>query len=92
MVKKLAVMLALSLPITSLLIYIIKIGGDYFFIYTWLFTLVVSLVSLKMSSPLCYSKVYMQSISLYRSFYSLPDEAGVGVIASPQTSVRLSAF
>ena len=33
------------LPITSLLIYIIKIGGDYFFIYVWLFLLVVALVS-----------------------------------------------
>lgn len=33
------------LPVTSLLLYIIKIGGDYFFIYAWLFTLAVSLVS-----------------------------------------------
>ena len=43
--KKFFVTLAISLPITSLLIYIIKIGGDYFFIYVWLFLLVVALVS-----------------------------------------------
>lgn len=43
-IKKLAVSIALSIPITSLLIYIIKIGGDYFFIYAWLFVFVISLV------------------------------------------------
>lgn len=42
-VKKLLVGMALALPIVSLLIYIIKIGGDYFFIYAWAFMLVVSL-------------------------------------------------
>jgi len=42
-IKKLAVTIALSIPITSLLIYIIKIGGDYFFIYAWLFVFVISL-------------------------------------------------
>ena len=42
--KKLAVGMALTLPITALLIYIIQIGGDYFFIYCWLFIFVVSLV------------------------------------------------
>lgn len=41
--KHLAVTLILALPITSALIYIIQAGGDYFFIYAWLFTLVVSL-------------------------------------------------
>ena len=44
-VKKLAVMSAISLPLVSALLYIIKWGGQYFFIYTWLFTLVVTLVS-----------------------------------------------
>ena len=44
MVKKLIVTLVLSLPITAGLIYIIKIGGDYFFLYAWVFTLVISLV------------------------------------------------
>ncbi|XP_004705331.1 CAAX prenyl protease 1 homolog [Echinops telfairi] len=43
-VKKFTVTQAILLPVSSLLLYIIKIGGDYFFIYAWLFTLVVSLV------------------------------------------------
>lgn len=44
-VKKFVVTQCILLPVTSLLLYIIKIGGDYFFIYAWLFTLAVSLVS-----------------------------------------------
>ena len=44
-VKKLAVMSTISLPLVAALLYIIKWGGQYFFIYTWLFTLVVTLVS-----------------------------------------------
>ncbi|XP_059230247.1 CAAX prenyl protease 1 homolog isoform X2 [Mustela nigripes] len=43
-VKKFVVTQCILLPVSSLLLYIIKIGGDYFFIYAWLFTLVVSLV------------------------------------------------
>ncbi|KAK1894470.1 CAAX prenyl protease 1 like [Dissostichus eleginoides] len=43
-VKKFIVTQCILLPVTSLLLYIIKIGGDYFFIYAWLFTLAVSLV------------------------------------------------
>ncbi|AWP16412.1 putative CAAX prenyl protease 1 -like isoform 3 [Scophthalmus maximus] len=42
--KKFFVTQCILLPVTSLLLYIIKIGGDYFFIYAWLFTLAVSLV------------------------------------------------
>ncbi|KAL7981207.1 hypothetical protein Chor_005441 [Crotalus horridus] len=49
-IKKFIVTQCILLPVTSLLLYIIKIGGDYFFIYAWLFTLVVSLVSSKRSS------------------------------------------
>lgn len=44
-IKKFVVTQCILLPVSSLLLYIIKIGGDYFFIYAWLFTLVVSLVS-----------------------------------------------
>ena len=44
--KKFAVSMVLILPITALLIYIIQIGGDYFFIYAWLFTFSMSLVGL----------------------------------------------
>uniref|UniRef100_H3ACS3 CAAX prenyl protease n=1 Tax=Latimeria chalumnae TaxID=7897 RepID=H3ACS3_LATCH len=43
-VKKFVVTQCILLPVTALLLYIIKIGGDYFFIYAWLFTLIVSLV------------------------------------------------
>ncbi|XP_051843734.1 CAAX prenyl protease 1 homolog [Antechinus flavipes] len=43
-VKKFIVTQCILLPVSSLLLYIIKIGGDYFFIYAWLFTLIVSLV------------------------------------------------
>jgi STE24 endopeptidase len=34
---------AIGLPIISLLLFIIKAGGDYFFVYAWLFVLVTSL-------------------------------------------------
>lgn len=44
-VKKFAVMQVIIMPITAALIFIIKAGGSYFFIYAWLFTFVVSLVS-----------------------------------------------
>ena len=37
-------MLVISLPLVAALQYIIKWGGQYFFIYAWLFTLVVTLV------------------------------------------------
>lgn len=43
-IKKFLVTLALALPITSALIWIIKAGGEYFFIYAWLFTFGMSLV------------------------------------------------
>lgn len=46
LVKKLVVALAIGLPLVAVLIYIIKIGGTYFFLYAWLFILVVSLLML----------------------------------------------
>ncbi|CAF1076797.1 unnamed protein product, partial [Didymodactylos carnosus] len=42
-IKKLVVSLVLAVPIAALLINIIKIGGDYFFIYAWLFLTIISL-------------------------------------------------
>ncbi|XP_041463404.1 CAAX prenyl protease 1 homolog [Lytechinus variegatus] len=42
-VKKFIVMQAISLPILAGLLYIIKMGGQYFFVYAWVFTLVISL-------------------------------------------------
>jgi len=43
LVKKTFVSMALALPVTSALLWIIKWGGDYFFLYAWLFTLGFSL-------------------------------------------------
>lgn len=44
LVKKLMVGLAIGLPLTGVLLYIIKIGGTYFFLYAWLFIFLVSLL------------------------------------------------
>ncbi|CAF3437815.1 unnamed protein product [Rotaria sp. Silwood1] len=43
-IKKLLVTFVLMLPIFSLLIKIIQIGGDYFFVYAWLFITIMSLI------------------------------------------------
>jgi STE24 endopeptidase len=43
-VKKLILSIVLTAPILSLLIWIIRWGGEYFFIYAWLFITIVSLV------------------------------------------------
>ena len=37
-------MMAIAMPVTSALIYIIKWGGDYFFLYAWAFTFIVTMV------------------------------------------------
>lgn len=64
-VKKFLVTQCILLPVTSLLLYIIKIGGDYFFIYAWLFTLLVSLVLVT---------IYADYIApLFDKFTPLPD-------------------
>ncbi|PIO25115.1 hypothetical protein AB205_0036090, partial [Aquarana catesbeiana] len=64
-VKKFLVTQCILLPVTSLLLYIIKIGGDYFFVYAWLFTLVVSLVLVT---------IYADYIApLFDKFTPLPD-------------------
>ncbi|KAK3696104.1 hypothetical protein RRG08_061879 [Elysia crispata] len=63
--KHFAVTLVLALPITATLIYIIQAGGDFFFIYAWLFTLVVSLVIVT---------IYADYIApLFDKFTPLPD-------------------
>ncbi|XP_062863298.1 CAAX prenyl protease 1 homolog [Trichomycterus rosablanca] len=63
--KKFAVTQCILLPVTALLLYIIKIGGDYFFIYAWLFTLAVSLVLVT---------IYADYIApLFDKFTPLPD-------------------
>ncbi|TRY83787.1 hypothetical protein DNTS_035359 [Danionella cerebrum] len=63
--KKFAVTQCILLPVTSLLLYIIKIGGDYFFIYAWLFTFIVSLILVT---------VYADYIApLFDKFTPLPD-------------------
>jgi STE24 endopeptidase len=44
-IKKFIVSMIIGLPIMAGLIFIIKWGGDYFFVYCWIFTLLISLVS-----------------------------------------------
>lgn len=43
-IKKFLVSLLITMPILALLIYIVRIGGDYFFIYAWLFVTVITLM------------------------------------------------
>ncbi|XP_048239837.1 CAAX prenyl protease 1 homolog [Haliotis rufescens] len=63
--KKFVVMQLITLPITASLVYIIKAGGDYFFIYAWLFTLIVSLMLIT---------IYADYIApLFDKFTPLPD-------------------
>lgn len=63
--KKFAVTQCILVPVTSLLLYIIKIGGDYFFIYAWLFTFIVSLILVT---------IYADYIApLFDKFTPLPD-------------------
>ncbi|XP_077976932.1 CAAX prenyl protease 1 homolog [Glandiceps talaboti] len=63
--KKFVITLVISLPITAILIYIIKVGGDYFFIYAWLFTFLTSLLLIT---------VYADYIApLFDKFTPLPD-------------------
>uniref|UniRef100_A0A0B7AXJ1 CAAX prenyl protease n=1 Tax=Arion vulgaris TaxID=1028688 RepID=A0A0B7AXJ1_9EUPU len=63
--KHMAVMLAISLPVTASLIFIIQAGGDYFFIYAWLFAFTVSLVLVT---------IYADYIApLFDKFTPLPD-------------------
>ncbi|XP_077587968.1 CAAX prenyl protease 1 homolog [Stigmatopora nigra] len=84
--KKFAVTQCILLPVTSLLLYIIKIGGDYFFIYAWLFTLAVSLILVT---------IYADYIApLFDKFTPLPDgelktaiEAMASSISFPLTKV-----
>lgn len=65
-IKKFVVTQCILLPVSSLLLYIIKIGGDYFFIYAWLFTLVVSLVS-EIFVSIFFCKVYLDEITVIQS-------------------------
>ena len=43
-IKKLLVSLVITVPVVALLVYIIKAGGEYFFIYAWIFVTLFSLV------------------------------------------------
>jgi len=65
MVKKLVVSMVIALPVTSALIGIIKWGGEYFFIYAWVFSLLVSLF---------FIMVYHDYIApIFDRFISLPE-------------------
>nr|XP_039249950.1 CAAX prenyl protease 1 homolog [Styela clava] len=46
LIKKTLVYEAINLPIMSLIIYIVKSGGDYFFIYAWLMVFIISMILL----------------------------------------------
>ncbi|KAG9331042.1 hypothetical protein JZ751_020392 [Albula glossodonta] len=79
-VKKFIVTQCILLPVTSLLLYIIKIGGDYFFIYAWLFTLAVSLVLVT---------IYADYIApLFDKFTPLPEGELKEEIESMAKSIR----
>lgn len=55
----------LMLPVISASVYIIKIGGDYFFVYLWLFTMVVTFILLT---------IYPNCIApLFDKYTPLPD-------------------
>jgi len=65
MVKKLVVSMVIALPVTSALIGIIKWGGENFFIYAWVFSLLVSLF---------FIMIYHDYIApIFDRFISLPE-------------------
>ncbi|XP_078485930.1 CAAX prenyl protease 1 homolog [Ciona intestinalis] len=65
LVKKTLVSQAISLPLTALIIYVVKVGGDYFFVYAWLLVLCISMVLLH---------IYPEFIApLFDKYSPLPD-------------------
>ena len=55
----------IMLPLISASVYIVKIGGDYFFVYLWLFTMVVTFILLT---------IYPNCIApLFDKYTPLPD-------------------
>ena len=57
----------IMLPITSAIVYIVKIGGDYFFIYLWVFAMVMTFLLLT---------IYPNFIApLFDKYTPLPDGA-----------------
>ncbi|KFM64976.1 CAAX prenyl protease 1-like protein, partial [Stegodyphus mimosarum] len=66
-VKKFIVLQAIALPILACVVHIVKIGGDYFFIFLWLFCVVISLLIMT---------VYADYIApLFDKFTPLPEGA-----------------
>jgi len=65
LLKKQILSMAIAVPITSALLFIIKWGGEYFFLYAWVFTLAVSLF---------FIAIYHDYIApLFDRFITLPD-------------------
>lgn len=63
--KKFVVMQCIAVPIVAAIVQIIRIGGDYFFVYLWLFTLVVCVLM---------SFIYSDFIApLFDKFTPLPE-------------------
>nr|CCA18761.1 CAAX prenyl protease 1 putative [Albugo laibachii Nc14]CCA25203.1 CAAX prenyl protease 1 putative [Albugo laibachii Nc14] len=44
--KQLLLMVAIGYPLTAILIFVVRWGGEYFYLYTWLFLFVFSLIML----------------------------------------------
>lgn len=44
--KQLLLMIAIGYPLTAILIFVVRWGGEYFYLYTWLFLFVFSLIML----------------------------------------------
>lgn len=91
--KKIAVMLVISLPLVAALLFIIKWGGQYFFIYAWLFTLVVTLVCAVFVQyhwhPLVYSTVRLYPLFFLQYWLWL---LGLGALTVHPTNVLLVVF
>ena len=82
-IKKFVVMQAILLPITATLIFIIKAGGDYFFIYAWFFTFVVSLVGASWVFCSCSCSFF---VLCYLLEWSLKAATGIGHMPQLQTT------
>jgi len=53
LLKKTLVSEAITLPLIALVIYIVKIGGEYFYIYAWFTVLVISMVNTDLCIIFC---------------------------------------
>lgn len=65
MIKKMVVSEAITIPLISLIIYIVQVGGDYFYVYAWLTVFFISM---------CLMYVYPEYIApIFDKYTPLPD-------------------